>query len=493
MKARVPITRKFRNRSKGRCSGRKLRFTELIRFRNAMKPNRIRSAVLTPRRRVFRSAFWYSRTRAFSSSGRAMSALLLHVPDHEDESELAQRDHEPHDDVEERDDEPGTRLANQRHDRHDHDEEERERDDDRDERFREHPQGLHLLPHLQAVLLLELLRLQEEVRLELAAARGRRHDALEEVLELRARGALRAAPDRVEDVHAKELRVPRDPFRLLRDLAVDGLLRELLEDHVHGDVRGRHRGDEGHRSGDSLVDPPAALLRERRGLSLVENGQPEGIHVRDEDRERGDEAENRDQRADVDANEGQEEHGDERGDHRGDRGDRRVHPRDREVLLWPEADVRPEQVVLELLVFAAAGLDERAERLPCELLPRCQPDGNGLRALGKLHEVVTLLRLLLARAEPLRLREGATGLELFEGGATQRPHLPLRSLWWPSPASPSRPGSASRSPVGTGSTRSRSWRSRGNRVRPSRTCSSRCRPSAGTPAPSPRGSCSSSP
>src|SRR3989454_1543449 len=67
---------------------------------------------------------------------------------------------------------------------HDHDEEKRERHDDGHERLREHPERLHFLPHLEAVFFLELLRLDEEVRFELAAARGCRDDALEEVREL---------------------------------------------------------------------------------------------------------------------------------------------------------------------------------------------------------------------------------------------------------------------------------------------------------------------
>src|SRR6266540_3168530 len=154
---------------------------------------------------VFRRSFCsYSRTRAFSSSRFGMSGLLFHVPDDEDETELAHRNHEPDDNVQEEDDEARTRLADEGHDRHDHYEEQGERHDHGHEGLGEHPERLHLLPHLEAVFLLELLRLHEEVRLELATARGRRHDALQEVLELRGRGALGGISDGGQDVHAEE-------------------------------------------------------------------------------------------------------------------------------------------------------------------------------------------------------------------------------------------------------------------------------------------------
>src|SRR5213594_4433632 len=149
-------------------------------------------AVPMPMTDLRRSPFSVRRSRAFSSSTLVISALLFHVPDDEDEPELAHRDHERDDHVQEEDDESGPRLADQGHDRHDHYEEQRERHDDGHKGFREHPERLHLLPHLEAVFLLELLRLHEEVRFELAAARGRRHDALQEVRELGGRGALAA-------------------------------------------------------------------------------------------------------------------------------------------------------------------------------------------------------------------------------------------------------------------------------------------------------------
>src|SRR5207247_10701331 len=78
---------------------------------------------LTARIVFRRSAGSYSRTRAVSSSTFAMSTLLFHVPDDEDETELAHRDHEPDDHVEQEDDEPRARLADQGHDRHDDHEE----------------------------------------------------------------------------------------------------------------------------------------------------------------------------------------------------------------------------------------------------------------------------------------------------------------------------------------------------------------------------------
>src|SRR3989337_1538226 len=201
MNDRIAMTSQLRKRSKFRCPSRKEMFTEPMTFRNAMKPKRSRRTVLTARRTLLRSAFSYSLTRAFSSSGRTISSLLLHVPDHEDETELAQGDHEAHDDVQEHEDEVGPApLADEGHDRHDHDEEQGERDDDGHERLREHPQGLHPLPHLEAGLLLELLRLHEEVRLGMAAARRGPDDALEEGLELRARGGLGGPPARGQAV-----------------------------------------------------------------------------------------------------------------------------------------------------------------------------------------------------------------------------------------------------------------------------------------------------
>src|SRR5712691_3430960 len=184
MKPRVATTSQYRNRSTVPWVARNARFTESIRFRKAMNPNKTNRAVPMPMRDLRRSPVSVRRSRAFSSSTLVISALLFHVPDDEDEPELAHRDHERDDHVQQEDDEAGPRLADQRHDRHDHDEEKRERYDDRHERLREHPERLHLLPHLEAVFLLELLRLHEEVWFELAAARGCRHDALQEVREL---------------------------------------------------------------------------------------------------------------------------------------------------------------------------------------------------------------------------------------------------------------------------------------------------------------------
>src|SRR5438309_8933042 len=187
MKPRVAITSQYRKRSTGPWVARKARFTESIRFRNPTNPKRTSRADPMPMTLLRRSPFSVRRSRAFSSLTFVISALLFHVPDDEDEPELAHRDHERDDYVQEEDDESGPRLADQRHDRHDHDEEQRERHDDGHKRPREHPERLHLLPHLEAVFLLELLRLHEEVRFELAAARGCRDDALEEVRELRGR------------------------------------------------------------------------------------------------------------------------------------------------------------------------------------------------------------------------------------------------------------------------------------------------------------------
>src|SRR5439155_1637103 len=166
MKPSVPTTSQYRNRSTGPWVGRNARFTELITFRKAMNPKRTNRADPRPMTLLRRSPLSLRRRRAFSSSTFAISALLFHVPDHEDEPELTHWDHQPHDDVEQRNNEPGACriLANEGHDRHDHDEEQGERDDDRHDRLREHPERLHLLPLLEAVFFLEFLRLHEDVR-----------------------------------------------------------------------------------------------------------------------------------------------------------------------------------------------------------------------------------------------------------------------------------------------------------------------------------------
>src|SRR5436309_513930 len=281
MSATTAIVNQLRNRDSPSwnsvsCSagstGRKARNLVVAgfrRFRRATSRRMTNRTTLTRMMNWVRSFFSYSLTFAASSSGRTISGLLFHVPYDEYEPELGDRNHKPDDDVEQLEHEAALGLADQGHDRHDHDEEQREGHDDRDEGLREHPEGLHPPPHLEPVLLLELLRLHQEVRLQLPAARARRHDALEEVLELRARGSARRVANRGQDVHAEELGVPRDPLRLLRDLPVDGLLRQLLEDHVHWNVGGRHRRDERHGAGDPLVHALPALLREARGLPVV--------------------------------------------------------------------------------------------------------------------------------------------------------------------------------------------------------------------------------
>src|SRR5574340_450289 len=111
----MAMTSQFRKLSTGCAPARKEISTEPIRLSVAMNPKITSSAMLTPNTIRERSAFSYSRIRACSRSSRVMSSLLLHVPDHEDESELAQRDHERHDDVEQLQDEAGPALADQRH------------------------------------------------------------------------------------------------------------------------------------------------------------------------------------------------------------------------------------------------------------------------------------------------------------------------------------------------------------------------------------------
>src|SRR5438445_2301097 len=322
--ATTAIVIHVRNRWRASCwlvrrsmgsTGRNGREMESIRFRRAIRRSTTKRTTPARTMPLVRSFRWYSRTFASSSALLTISRLLFHVPYHEDEPELGDRDHQPDDDVQQGQHEPALRLADEGHDRHDHDEEQRERNDDRDEGLREHPQGLHPLPHLEAVLLLELLRLHQEVLLQLPAGRGRRDDALEEVLELVARGPARGVPDRGEDVDAEELRVPGDPLRLLRDLPVHGLLRELLEDHVHRDVRGRHRGDERHRTRDPLVHQLPALLRKGSGLPAVQDGDAEVRGIRKQAREDRDQAEPDDDRGNGGLQDEQEDQGDEAKDH----------------------------------------------------------------------------------------------------------------------------------------------------------------------------------
>src|SRR5256712_12499613 len=157
MKPRVAATSQYRISSRLFWVARNARFTESIRFRKAMTPKGTDRAVPIPMTDLQQSPFSVRRSRAFLSSTLVISALLFHVPDDEDEPELAHRDHERDDHVQQEDDESGPRLADQGHDRHDHDEEQRERHDDGHERLREHPERLHLLPHLEAGFLLQLL------------------------------------------------------------------------------------------------------------------------------------------------------------------------------------------------------------------------------------------------------------------------------------------------------------------------------------------------
>src|SRR2546425_1451205 len=130
MKPRVAITSQYRKRSTGPWVARKARFTESIRFRNPTNPKRTSRADPMPMTLLRRSPFSVPRSRAFSSSTFVISALLFHVPDDEDEPELAHRDHQRDDHVQQEGDESGSRLADQGHKCPDHDEEKRESPDD---------------------------------------------------------------------------------------------------------------------------------------------------------------------------------------------------------------------------------------------------------------------------------------------------------------------------------------------------------------------------
>src|SRR2546427_13182471 len=94
MKPRVATTSQYRNRSRLFWVARNARFTESIRLRKAMNPKRTNRAVPRPMTDLRRSPFSVRRGRGFSSSALGFSALLFHVPNDEDEPELAHPDHE---------------------------------------------------------------------------------------------------------------------------------------------------------------------------------------------------------------------------------------------------------------------------------------------------------------------------------------------------------------------------------------------------------------
>src|SRR5256886_16091722 len=173
--------------------------------------------------------------------------------------------------------------------------------------------------------------------------------------------------------------------------------------------------------------------------------EAEEIHVREEDRNGRDQAEHDEQGENRNLQEEQEKGGDGGGDHCAHRGERRVHPSDREIFFRPELDVRPQEALLEVRVLFPPGLHELPEHAPRDLLLRRQAHADGLRALRQLHHVVRLFRLF-SWSEPLRLRERPARLELLECAATQPSHLQLRR---PSgfrlPAVPSPRGPVSRS------------------------------------------------
>src|SRR2546428_10405021 len=93
MKPRVATTSQYRNRSVGPWVARKARFTESIRFRKATNAKRANRADPMPMTLLRRAPFSVRRRRALSSASFVISAPLFHVPDDEDESELAHLDH----------------------------------------------------------------------------------------------------------------------------------------------------------------------------------------------------------------------------------------------------------------------------------------------------------------------------------------------------------------------------------------------------------------
>src|SRR5438876_10681421 len=120
MKPSVPTTSQYRNRSTGPWVGRNARFTELITFRKAMNPKRTNRGDPRPMTLLRRSPLSLRRRGAFSSATFAVSALLLHVPDHVDELELTHLIHEPHDYVVQGNNEAGACriVVNEGRDRH---------------------------------------------------------------------------------------------------------------------------------------------------------------------------------------------------------------------------------------------------------------------------------------------------------------------------------------------------------------------------------------
>src|SRR2546427_5376455 len=197
---------------------------------------------------------------------------------------------------------------------------------------------------------------------------------------------------------------------------------------------------------------PISLLGHGGGLPVVADRQAEEVHVREEDRQGRDQAEEYQQGQNGNLQEEQEEGCDGRGDHRADGGERGVHPGHREVFFGAQSDVRAKEAVLELRVFFPASLNELPEHAPRDLLLRSQAHAHGLRALRQFYHVRCLIRLLPGPA-PLRLRERPARLELLKCAATQPSHLRLRRpSRVPAPAVPSPRGPASRFRPGTGNT-----------------------------------------
>src|SRR5271157_4228035 len=115
------------------------------------------------------------RTEAGGSSVATLHHLLRERIHEENEPELGERDHRAHDPPEQVDHERPA-AADHREDRDDDDQEQRERHHDGDERLGEEPHRFDALELLELVLAFELLGLEQEVRLQLPAARRGGHD-----------------------------------------------------------------------------------------------------------------------------------------------------------------------------------------------------------------------------------------------------------------------------------------------------------------------------
>src|SRR5580658_1869366 len=348
---------------------------------------------------VFTSELVSAFTLRTDAGGVPIEVDILHLlrdrVHEENEPELGERDHQA-DDRPQHVDHERPAAADDGEDRDDDHEEQRERHHDGHERLGEQSHRLDALELGELVLPLVLLGLEEEIRFQLAAAGGRGHDPLEEILEPLRRAARGAVPDRGQDVDPEEFRVAGDPRRLFGDLPVDLLPAELLEDLVDVHVGRRHRADEAHRGADLPVDVAPADLR----LGAGRSGQNEERADRSQYGERDGEQDPEEEEARADQQESHDDPDYEQHDRR-DYG-RRVDGR--HELVRPHPQVGLDEILLE---HGVGGLGEHP---PTEGLPRPALES----AEGRMGR-------LLAALEPDRV-DRRTGLRRVDGGGLGRRH-----------------------------------------------------------------------